>query len=143
MRMSIEDGPGDTLSPSESLDSDDVRNNDGDDVVDPPDGWSEADKFGTTAREEREGESLDEKLSEEEPDTPLEEQSEVSLADLPDDELTEDVDRVLDDEDIDIPVFGTKHANVVEGVIVEDSRTDRGQIDGVAEDGDSFFTVLD
>lgn len=77
MLMSIEDGPGDTLSPSESLDSDDVRNNDGDDVVDPPDGWSEADKFGTTAREEREGESLDEKLSEEEPDVMLEEQSEV------------------------------------------------------------------
>ena len=143
MVMSIEDGPGDTLSPSESLDSDDVRNNDGDDVVDPPDGWSEADRFGTTLNEEREGESLDEKLSEEEPDTPLEEQQEVSLRDLPDDELTEDVDRVIDDEEIDIPVFGTKHAAVVEGVIVEDSRTDRGQIDGSAEDGDSFFTVLD
>lgn len=141
--MSIEDGPGDTLSPSESLDSDDVRNNDGDDVVDPPDGWSEADRFGTTLNEEREGESLDEKLSEEEPDTPLEQQQEVSLRDLPDDELTEDVDRVIDDEEIDIPVFGTKHASVVEGVIVEDSRTDRGQIDGAAEDGDSFFTVLD
>ncbi|KAF0959599.1 hypothetical protein [Rhodococcus sp. T7] len=141
--MSIEDGPGDTLSPSESLDSDDVRNNDGDDVVDPPDGWSEADRFGTTLNEEREGESLDEKLSEEEPDTPLEQQQEVSLRDLPDDELTEDVDRVIDDEEIDIPVFGTKHASVVEGVIVEDSRTDRGQIDGSAEDGDSFFTVLD
>ncbi|MCV7344617.1 hypothetical protein [Mycolicibacterium rhodesiae] len=63
-----EGGPGDTLSGSESLDSDEVRNNDGDDVVDPPEGWSGATKFGITAREEREGESLDARLSEEEPD---------------------------------------------------------------------------
>ena len=58
----------DTLSPSESTDSDEVRNDDGDIVVDPPDGWSEADRFGMTAREEREGESLDARLAEEEPD---------------------------------------------------------------------------
>src|SRR5688500_12541392 len=131
--MSIEDGPGETLSPSESLDSDDVRNNDGDDVVDPPDGWSEADKFGTTAREEREGESLDEKLAEEEPDIAFEEQLDIPIAELPDDQLSEDVDRIIDGEDdIVIPVLGTKHDDVVEGVIVEDSRTDRGQIDGAA-----------
>ncbi len=60
----------DTLSPSESTDSDEVRNDDGDIVVDPPDDWSEADKFGMTAREEREGESLDSKLLAEEPDVP-------------------------------------------------------------------------
>lgn len=63
-----EGGPGDTLSGTESLDSDDVRNDDGDIVVDPPDDWSGADKFGMTAREEREGESLDARLDEEEPD---------------------------------------------------------------------------
>jgi hypothetical protein len=45
----------DTLSPSESTDSDEVRNDDGDTVVDPPDDWSEADKFGMTAREAEEG----------------------------------------------------------------------------------------
>ncbi|BDB39895.1 MULTISPECIES: hypothetical protein [Mycobacterium] len=61
-------GPDDTLDPSESTDSDEVRNDDGDIVVDPPDDWSEADKFGMTAREEREGESLDQKLAAEEPD---------------------------------------------------------------------------
>ena len=60
----------DTLSPSESTDSDEVRNDDGDIVVDPPDDWSEADKFGMTAREEREGEPLDYKLLAEEPDVP-------------------------------------------------------------------------
>jgi hypothetical protein len=58
----------DTLSPSESTDSDEVRNDDGDNVVTPPDGWSEADKFGMTPREEREGETLDDRLAEEEPD---------------------------------------------------------------------------
>ena len=56
-------GPDDTLDPSESTDSDELRNDDGDIVVDPPDDWSEADKFGMTAREEREGESLDARLA--------------------------------------------------------------------------------
>jgi hypothetical protein len=60
----------DTLSPSESTDSDELRNDDGDIVVDPPDDWSEANKFGMTAREEEEGESLDYKLAAEEPDVP-------------------------------------------------------------------------
>jgi len=64
-----EAGPGDTLNPSESTDSDEVRNDDGDIVVDPPDDWTEADKFGMTAREAEEGESLDDKVAAEEPDT--------------------------------------------------------------------------
>lgn len=63
-----EGGPGDTLNASEGTDSDEVRNDDGDIVVDPPEGWSEADRFGMTAREAREGESLDARLAEEEPD---------------------------------------------------------------------------
>ena len=63
-----EGGPGDTLNASEGTDSDELRNDDGDIVVDPPEGWSEADRFGVTAREAREGESLDDRLAEEEPD---------------------------------------------------------------------------
>jgi hypothetical protein len=63
-----EGGPDDTLNPSEATDSDEVRNDDGDAVVSPPDHWSEADKFGMTAREQREGESLDSRLAAEEPD---------------------------------------------------------------------------
>jgi hypothetical protein len=43
----------DMLDPSESLDSDEVRNDDGDEVVDPPDEWIEAEDH----------ESLDEKLA--------------------------------------------------------------------------------
>lgn len=63
-----EGGPGDTLNPAESTDSDELRNDDGDIVVDPPDGWSEADRFGVTGSEEEEGESLDDRLAAEEPD---------------------------------------------------------------------------
>ncbi len=63
-----EGGPGDTLNASEGTDSDELRNDDGDIVVDPPEDWSEANRFGITAREEREGESLDDRLAEEEPD---------------------------------------------------------------------------
>ena len=63
-----EGGPEDTLNPSESLDSDEVRNDDGDTVVDPPEHWAVADRIGVTAEEQREGESLDERLAEEEPD---------------------------------------------------------------------------
>ncbi len=51
-------GPEQTLSPSESLDSDEVRNNDGDTVADPPEQWIEV----------KEEESLDERLAEEVPD---------------------------------------------------------------------------
>lgn len=73
--MSIEDGPDQTLNVSESLDSDDVEGTDdpdgGDDVVDAPDDWSEANRFGTTAAEEERGESLDQRLAEEVPDEPL------------------------------------------------------------------------
>lgn len=56
-----EGGPGDTLNPSESTDSDELRNDDGDIVVDPPEAWSEADKVDSE-------ESLDAKLAAEEPD---------------------------------------------------------------------------
>lgn len=53
-------GPDNTLGPSESLDSDEVRNADGDIVVDPPERWIEA----------HEGHTLNEKLAAEEPDVP-------------------------------------------------------------------------
>lgn len=53
-----EGGPGDTLNPAESLDSDEVRNDDGDTVVDPPEHWSAA----------TENETLDDRLAEERPD---------------------------------------------------------------------------
>ncbi|MBP1160204.1 hypothetical protein ABIC28_002320 [Rhodococcus sp. PvR044] len=104
--MSTEDGPGQTLNASESLDSDEVRNDDGDDVVDAPDHWSEADRFGTTAAEAAAGETLDERLAEEEPDTPLD----------------DDGQQPGDPESVE--------AEVVDGVIIEDLGITRDQFDG-------------
>jgi hypothetical protein len=64
----------------------------GDDPLDrgvaPPDRWSAGIKFGSTADEQTSGESLDQLLAEEEPDTPFD----------VDDELPEDSD---DDEEAD------------------------------------------
>ena len=57
-------GVDDTLRPAEALDPDDVRNDDGDEVVDPPEHWAAADHIA----EEPDGESLDEKLAAEEPE---------------------------------------------------------------------------
>jgi hypothetical protein len=55
------------LDPSDTLEGDP-----GDDPLDagyvPPDRWSAGERFGTTLTEEREGESLDQLLGEEEPD---------------------------------------------------------------------------
>jgi hypothetical protein len=58
-------GVDDTLRPTEALDPDEVRNNDGDEVVDPPEHWVAADHIA----DEPEGESLDEKLAAEEPES--------------------------------------------------------------------------
>ena len=52
--------------------SDTLQGKPGDDPLDtgyqPPDGWSAGERFGTTLAEERQGESLDQLLAEEEPD---------------------------------------------------------------------------
>ena len=81
----VEDG-GDTLS-----------GDPGDDPLDrgviPPQHWSSASRFGTTAAEQEVGESLDQLLAEEEPD----------LDEAPDDELPADIasDPYAADEDVD------------------------------------------
>ena len=56
------------LNPAEATDSDDVRNRDGDEVVDPPEDWSGVTKTGMTDEEQREGETLDERVAQEVPD---------------------------------------------------------------------------
>lgn len=55
---------------SEQLDEDELATDPLEGGVEPPEGWSGADRFGTTPREQREGESLDARLAEEEPDVP-------------------------------------------------------------------------
>jgi hypothetical protein len=106
-------GPGDTLSPMEALDSDEIRNDDGDNVVDPPDRWIEPDS----------SDSLDEKLAAEIPDAaagtaPTGDQAPAGgIEPLPEDEI----------DNLDPAHHGT----------------DAGQVSGTPEDGDSFFTVVE
>ena len=100
-----------------ALDADDVRNDDGDEVVDPPDGWAAADHVA----EEPDGESLDEKLAAEEPERS--DEGEAAAA-------TDDDTGLLSDDELD-------------RVDPEDHGRDKGQIDGSPEDGDSMFPVVE
>jgi len=110
-------GMDDTLRPMEALDSDDVRNDDGDEVVEPQDGWAAAHHVA----EAPDGEMLDEKLAAEEPERS--DEGEVAAA-------TDDDTGLLSDDDLD-------------RVDPEDHGRDRGQIDGSPEDGDSMFPVVE
>jgi Family of unknown function (DUF5709) len=56
------------LDPADTLESDDLLGDVLDTGVDAGEGYRGANRFGTTAEEEREGESLDQLLAEEEPD---------------------------------------------------------------------------
>jgi hypothetical protein len=102
------------LEQSESLDSDEVRNDDGDEVVAPPDEWIEAD----------DNESLDEKLAAEIPDDPRDDRPSREAHDSDEGGALE----VLSNEDLD-RIDPTEHGR------------ERGQIDGTPEDGESFFNV--
>src|ERR1700738_5727417 len=93
------------LSPEESLDSAEVRNDDGDEVVEPPDTWLDP----------RDDESLDERLATEEPETSVD-------TPLSDAAFTED--------GISSAEYAVKHADVVEGGIVQGSRGARGPGEG-------------
>ncbi len=81
-----------TLSPSEALDEDDLRVDPLEEGVEPPEHWSAANRFGTTPREIREGEPMDQRLAEEVPDTEPEPVPERPLAATPADQLDESVE---------------------------------------------------
>ncbi len=102
------------LTPEEALDSDEVRNDDGDEVVDPPERWIDA----------REDETLDERLSDEEPDV---RPSDVDVRDA--DDTTAETESMPNDE--------------VDRLDPEQHGRERGQIDGTPEDGDSFYDVVE
>jgi len=108
------DNNGDMLDQSESLDSDEVRNNDGDEVADPPDQWIEA----------VDNTSLDEKLAAEVPD----DARGAPPARDAHDSLEGGALEVMSDDELD-RIDPTHHGR------------DRGQIDGTPEDGDSFFNI--
>ena len=102
------------LEPEEQLDSDEIRNDDGDEVVDPPERWIAA----------KDHESLDERLSEETPDV-----------------SEDDID--LRDADDGSPTVESMSDDALDRLDPEQHGRERGQIDGAPEDGDSFFVVVD
>lgn len=108
------DNSDEMLEPSESLDSDELRNDDGDENVDPPERWIDV----------RESQSLDEKLVAETPDDISDYRPSW---DAHDSDAGGALDVVGDDEldRMDATVHGR----------------DSGQIDGTPEDGESFFDV--
>lgn len=71
------------LSAAEDLDEDRLRLDPLEDGMDPPEHWSQAMEHGTTERETREGQDLDERLREEQPDTaaPREPRDEIDRMD--------------------------------------------------------------
>jgi hypothetical protein len=115
MSDAFDDNP---LSPEESLDSDEVRNDDGDDVADPPDHWIEA----------KDDETLDERLAEELPDV---------AAEPDEDEPTEAHDA---DHGGGLNLIGDDALDHVDPSV---HGRERGQLDGTPEDGESFFDVVE
>jgi hypothetical protein len=102
------------LTPQEALDSDEVRNADGDETVDPPEKWIDAE----------EDETLDERLAEEEPDV------------TPDDIDLRDADDTVRD-------IQSMSGDALDRLDPQQHGRDRGQIDGTPEDGDSFYDVVE
>nr|WP_042187564.1 hypothetical protein [Kibdelosporangium sp. MJ126-NF4]CTQ90577.1 hypothetical protein [Kibdelosporangium sp. MJ126-NF4] len=62
--------PDPDMTTSEQLDEDELATDPLERGAEPAEGWSGADRFGTTEREQRSGAPLDERLREEEPDVP-------------------------------------------------------------------------
>lgn len=109
-------GDDDMLEQAESLDSDEVRNVDGDEVADPPDEWIEAD----------DNESLDAKLAAEVPDG------------------SPDGQPWMDAHDSDHGVaLGLVSEEDLDQIDPAEHGRSSGQIDGTPEDGDSFFDVTE
>ena len=103
------------LEQAESLDSDEVRNDDGDEVADPPDESIEADEH----------ESLDDKLAAEVPDGSLGRPPTVAAD---------------SDHGVALGLVGEEDLDRIDPA---EHGSSSGQIDGTPEDGDSFFDVAE
>lgn len=85
------------LSATEGLDEDELRLDPLEEGADPPERWSPATEGGTTAAEVRAGESLDQKLSQEQPDVELGEVAERPIAATPALALDDSIDDLTPD----------------------------------------------
>lgn len=84
---------------SEDTDEDRLRVDPLEQGMEPPERWSAADKFGNTPAEQREGESLDDRLREEQPDVDEPEPPNRPISATPAVELDETIDDVEADVD--------------------------------------------
>ncbi|HVV12872.1 hypothetical protein [Amycolatopsis sp.] len=80
------------LNSSEDLDEDRLRVDPLEKGVEPPEHYAYSDGFGTTPREEREGEPLDARLDQERPDVQPDEVPDRPIAVTPADELDESIE---------------------------------------------------
>ena len=106
------------LNTAESLDSDEVRNADGDEVADPPERWIEP----------KDDESLAERLAEEVPDVTAEGDYEEST-----DAHDSSAGGALE----------LQSSDQLDRIDPEQHGRTRGQLDGTPEDGESFFDVVE
>jgi hypothetical protein len=81
---------------TEQFDEDNLRLDPLEEGMDPPEHWAQADRFGNTEREMREGQDLEHRLAQEQPDA-APEPAGRPLGTTPDDELDESVDDETDD----------------------------------------------
>jgi hypothetical protein len=86
----------------EDYDEDNLRLDPLEAGMDPPEHWAQADKFGNTEREMREGEDLAHRLAEEQPDIAADD-GDLPLDDTPDGELDSSVDDESYDQDAIAP----------------------------------------
>ncbi|MBV8539204.1 MAG: hypothetical protein JO364_16270 [Pseudonocardiales bacterium] len=82
----------DVLTQSETLDEDNLDTDPLEQGMDPSEGWSAADRYGTTAREQATDRPLTERLDEERPDVTDEPVSERPVAATPIEELDDSID---------------------------------------------------
>jgi hypothetical protein len=118
-RMASDGFDDNPLEPEEQLDSDEIRNDDGDEVVDPPEEWIEA----------KDNETLAERLAEEVPDEQADDDGGEAPREAHDSDAGGGLALVSNYEidRIDPATHGREH----------------GQIDGTPEDGDSFYDVVE
>jgi hypothetical protein len=117
--MASDDFDDNPLEPDEELDSDEIRNDDGDEVVDPPEEWIDA----------KDNETLDERLAEEAPDDLGDDESGEPPSDAHDSDAGGGLTLVSNDE--------------IDRMDPDRHGRERGQIDGTPEDGDSFYDVIE
>ncbi|MFC4001381.1 hypothetical protein ACFS2C_06480 [Prauserella oleivorans] len=91
------------LNSAEDLDEDRLRVDPLEEGMDPPEHWSEADRYGMTPAEQRQGETHEQRLAEERPDVGPADVPERPVAATPATELDESVDHVTEDVEPVVP----------------------------------------